>query len=116
MFDVKDIKGKIDQMVERIKTDDDLKAQFKKDPIKAVESVLGVDLPDEAVKKIIAETKSKLSTGAEKAGAVGGSAAGKAGEVLGDAAGKAGEVLGDAAGKVTGAVSGAADAIKKKLF
>ena len=55
MFDVKDIKSKIDQMVEKIKTDDTLKEQFKKDPIKAVESVLGVDLPDEAVKKIIAE-------------------------------------------------------------
>ena len=105
MFDVKDLKGKIDQMVERIKTDDQLKDQFKKDPIKAVESVLGVDLPDEAVKKIIAETKAKLSGGGEKAGAV-----------AGDAVNKAGDVLGDAAGKVTGAVSGAADAIKKKLF
>ena len=29
MFDVKDIKSKIDQMVEKIKTDDTLKEQFK---------------------------------------------------------------------------------------
>ena len=60
MIEMKDIKGKIDKLVDRLKNDDALKAQFKKDPIKAVESVLGVDLPDEAVKKIIAEAKTKL--------------------------------------------------------
>ena len=102
MFDVKELKIKIDQMVEKIKTDDTLKEQFKKDPIKAVESVLGVDLPDEAVKKIIAETKATLSGGGEKAESVAGSAVNKATDALGDAA-----------WKVTDAVSGAADAIKK---
>ncbi len=102
MFDVKEPKTKIDQMVERIKTDDELKTLFRKDPIKAVESVLGVDLPDEAVKKIIAETRAKLSGGGEKAGSA-----------ASDAVNKASDALGDAAGKVTGAVSGAADAIKK---
>ncbi len=104
MIDVKDIKEKIDQMVDRIKNDDTLKEQFKKDPIKAVESVLGVDLPDEAVKKIISETKAKLTGGGEKAE----SAAGKAAE-------KAGEVLGGVAGKVTGAAGDLVDSIKKKL-
>ena len=102
MIDMKDIKGKIDQMVERIKTDDTLKEQFRKDPIKAVESVLGVDLPDEAVKKIIADTRTRLSGGGEKAGSA-----------ASDVVNKASDALGDAAEKVTGAVSGAADAIKK---
>ncbi len=102
MIEIKDIKGKIDQMVERIKSDDALKAQFKKEPIKALESVLGVDLPDEAVKKIIAETKAKLAAGGEKAGSVGG-----------QAAEKAGDVLGDAAEKVTGAAGAVVDSIKK---
>ena len=100
MFDVKDIKSKIDQMVEKIKTDDTLKEQFKKDPIKAVESVLGVDLPDEAVKKIIAEAKTKLAGGKDEAG---------------NAVEKAGAAIGEAAGKVTGAVGGAVDDLKKKL-
>ena len=104
MFDVKDIKEKIDQMVNRLKTDEALKAQFKKDPIKAVESVLGVDLPDEAVKKIIAETKERLSGGASKAESVGEGAAEKAGQVLGDVA-----------EKVTDVAGGLVDAIKKKL-
>jgi len=104
MIDVKDIKSKIDQMVTRIKTDETLKEQFKKDPVKAVESVLGVDLPDEAVKKIVAETKAKLMGGAGKAE----SAGGKAVE-------KAGDVLGGVAGKVTDAAEGLVDSIKKKL-
>ena len=68
MIEMKDIKGKIDKLVDRLKNDDALKAQFKKDPIKAVESVLGVDLPDEAVKKIIAEAKTKLAGGKDEAG------------------------------------------------
>ncbi len=93
MFDMKDIKSKIDEVTTRIKTDAALKAQFKSDPIKAVESVLGVDLPDEAVKKIIAEVKVKLGAGAEAAESVGGKAAEKAGQVLGEAAEKAGGVV-----------------------
>ena len=104
MIEMKDIKGKIDKLVDRLKNDDALKAQFKKDPIKAVESVLGVDLPDEAEKKIIAETKAKLSGGGDKAESVAGAAVNKAGDALGDAA-----------EKVTGAVGGAVDALKKKL-
>ena len=68
MIEMKDIKGKIDKLVDRLKNDDALKAQFKKDPSKAVESVLGVDLPDEAVKKIIAEAKTKLAGGKDEAG------------------------------------------------
>ena len=38
MIEIKDIKGKIDQMVDRIKNDEALKEQFKKEPIKAVEA------------------------------------------------------------------------------
>ena len=93
-----DIKEKIEQVVSRIKSDDNLKEQFKKDPIKAVESVLGVDLPDEAMKKIVAEVKEKISGGVEKAPGV---------------AEKAGEALGDVAGKVGNAAGGVIDSIKK---
>lgn len=93
-----DIKEKIEQVVSRIKNDDSLKAQFKKDPVKAVESVLGVDLPDEAVKKIVAEVKEKIAGGVEKAPGV---------------AEKAGEALGDVAEKVGGAAGGVIDSIKK---
>ncbi len=95
-----DIKEKIEQVVARIKSDAGLKEQFKKDPVKAVESVLGVDLPDEAVKKIVAEVKAKITEGIEKAPG---------------AAGKAGEALGDVAGKVGSVAGGVVDSIKKKF-
>lgn len=55
-----DIKGKIDELVEKAKSDDSFLNKFKENPIKAVEDALGVDLPDEAVKKIVDGIKAKL--------------------------------------------------------
>ncbi len=63
-----DIKAKIEEIVEKITKDKDLKEQFQKDPIKAVESVIGVDLPDGAADKIVAGVKAKL-TGDKLSGA-----------------------------------------------
>ncbi len=64
-----DIKEKIEDIVEKIKKDDDFKEQFQKDPIKAVEKVAGVDLPDGAVEKVVSGVKAKL-TGDNVSGAV----------------------------------------------
>ena len=44
-----DIKAKITEIVEKIQKDDALQKQFKEDPIKAVEGLVGVDLPDDLV-------------------------------------------------------------------
>jgi len=56
-----DIKAKITELVEKIKNDRELQAQFKEDPIKAVETLLGVDLPDDMVEKIVDGVKAKLT-------------------------------------------------------
>ena len=56
-----DIKAQITTAVEKITKDQKLQEQFKKDPIKAVEQVLGVDLPDDTLKKIVEGVKAKLS-------------------------------------------------------
>lgn len=56
-----EIKEKIQELVEMIGKDEDLKAKFKEDPIKAVESILGVDLPDDTIQKIIDGVKAKLT-------------------------------------------------------
>ncbi|MEG2852215.1 MAG: 1-deoxy-D-xylulose-5-phosphate synthase N-terminal domain-containing protein, partial [Hydrogenoanaerobacterium sp.] len=48
-----EIKDKIEEIIEKIKNDKTLAEDFKKDPVKTVEGLLGVDLPDEAVKGII---------------------------------------------------------------
>ncbi len=64
-----DIKEKVSEVVEKAMKDKAFQEQFQKDPIKAVESVLGVDLPDGMVDKIVDGVKAKLS-GDKLAGAV----------------------------------------------
>ena len=56
-----DIKKKIDEIVKKVKTDDDVKKQFAKDPVKAVEKLIGVDLPDGQIEKIVDGVKAKIS-------------------------------------------------------
>lgn len=56
-----DIKEKIESVIEKIKKDPSIKEQFEKDPVKAIEKVLGVDLPDDIVEKIIDGVKAKLT-------------------------------------------------------
>ena len=56
-----DIKAKINELVDKIKSDDSLMADFKKDPIKAIEKLIGVDLPDDQVKSIVDGVKAKIS-------------------------------------------------------
>ena len=56
-----DIKEQIEGIVEKLQKDKALQAQLKKDPVKAVEKLLGVDLPDDMVEKVVAGVKAKLS-------------------------------------------------------
>ena len=56
-----DIKELIEKAVKKIQSDDALQAQFKQDPIKALEKLLGVDLPDDVMEKVVAGVKAKLS-------------------------------------------------------
>ncbi len=56
-----DIKEKIESVIEKIKKDPSIKEQFEKDPVKAIEKVLGVDLPDDMVEKIVDGVKAKLT-------------------------------------------------------
>ena len=64
-----DIKAKITDIAEKIKKDPSMMESFKKDPVKAVEKVLGVDLPDDIIQQIVAGVKVKLS-GDKLSGAV----------------------------------------------
>lgn len=58
-----DIKAKIDEVVNKVKSDKGFAEKFQKEPIKAVEEVLGVDLPDDMVKNIIDGVKAKINVG-----------------------------------------------------
>lgn len=56
-----DIKEQIKKAVDSITKDKKLQEQFQKEPVKALESVLGVDLPDEVINQVIQGVKAKLT-------------------------------------------------------
>lgn len=63
-----DIKATIEQAVKKITSDKSLLEKFKTNPVSAVESVIGKDLPDDTVNKVVDAVKVKLS--ADTAGGV----------------------------------------------
>ena len=54
-------KEKIEEIVKKVKEDDSFAAKFKENPVEAVESVIGVDLPDDKINSIIDTVKDKIS-------------------------------------------------------
>jgi hypothetical protein len=56
-----DIKAKIDEVVNKVKSDPDIASKFQKEPVKTVESIIGVDLPDDVVKQVVDGVKAKIS-------------------------------------------------------
>lgn len=56
-----DIKAKIDEIADKVKNDKDFASEFKSNPIKAVEGVIGVDLPDDKLKSVVDGIKAKVS-------------------------------------------------------
>ena len=55
-----DIKGKINEIVDKVKNDKDFAKKFKDNPVSAVESVIGVDLPDDKINEIVTAVKAKI--------------------------------------------------------
>ena len=55
-----DMKEKIEELWAKITTDDGVLEQFKDDPIKTVEKLLGIDLPDEKIREIVMAIKTKV--------------------------------------------------------
>lgn len=58
-----DIKAKIDEVVNKVKNDKGFADKFQKEPIKAVEEVVGIDLPDDQIKSVIEGVKAKINLG-----------------------------------------------------
>ena len=55
-----EIKELIEKAVKMLQEDDALMANFRKDPIKVVEKLLKVDLPDDKIEAIVQGIKAKL--------------------------------------------------------
>ena len=56
-----DLKEKMEAIIEEIKKNPNLKEEFEKEPVKVIEKLIGVDLPDDMVEKIIDGVKAKMT-------------------------------------------------------
>ena len=63
-----DIKAKIEELTKKITEDKALLKKFQDNPVSVVESLLGIDLPDEQVMKLVEGIKAKIKL--DKAGDV----------------------------------------------
>ena len=61
-----DIMDKLEDIVEEIMKDKNLLAKFEKDPVSVIEKLIGIDLPNDQVEKVVKAVKAKM--GAEKLG------------------------------------------------
>lgn len=69
-----DIKAKIDEIVNKVKSEPDIAKKFQCDPVKTVEGILGVDLPDDVINQIVDGVKAKVNINGlkDKLGGLGG--------------------------------------------
>lgn len=56
-----DIKAQINKIVEEVSKNPNIKEQFEKEPAKVIEKIVGIDLPDDVVTKIIDGVKAKMA-------------------------------------------------------
>lgn len=56
-----DVKKQIEELAEKLQKDPVLLKGFQSDPIKTVEKLLGVDLPDDKLQPLVAGVKAKLA-------------------------------------------------------
>ena len=56
-----DIKAKIEEIVNKLKTDKNLMSRFTSDPVSVVEELIGIDLPNDQIEKLVDGIKAKLN-------------------------------------------------------
>ena len=56
-----DIKAKIEEIVNKLKADKTLMSRFTSDPVSVVEELIGIDLPNDQVEKLVDGIKAKLN-------------------------------------------------------
>ena len=61
LADAKNMLGRVDEIVDKIKANKDLLEKFDKEPVAVLESIIGIDLPNDQVEKVIDAVKAKLT-------------------------------------------------------
>ena len=59
--DKNNILEKVDDIVDQIKSNKNLIEKFDKEPVAVLESIIGINLPDDQVEKVIDAVKAKLT-------------------------------------------------------
>ena len=55
-----DIKQKVEALVEKIQNDKEILAKFQKNPVSTVEGLIGIDLPNDQIEKVVDLVKAKI--------------------------------------------------------
>ena len=55
-----DITAKVEELVEKIQSDKAILEKFQKDPVSTVEGLIGIDLPNDQIEKVVDLVKAKL--------------------------------------------------------
>ncbi len=56
-----DIKKEVEKIIDKVKNDKDFSNKFKSNPVEAVESVLGVDLPEDKINDVVKMVSTKIN-------------------------------------------------------
>ena len=56
-----DIKAKIEEIVNKIKSDPKMLQKFNDNPTETLESLIGIDLPDDQINQLVEGIKAKLT-------------------------------------------------------
>jgi len=55
-----DIKNMVEDLVEKIQKDPEMLSDFRKNPVKVIEKIVGIDLPDAEIMKLAELVKAKI--------------------------------------------------------
>ena len=59
-FNIKEFIDKVEDIIKDLKENEELQEKFKKEPVKTIEELTGLNLPDEKVEKAIDFVKAKI--------------------------------------------------------
>lgn len=58
---MEELKVKVEEIVNKVKNDGDFANKFQENPVKAVEGIVGVNLPEEQINGIVQGVKAKIN-------------------------------------------------------
>jgi hypothetical protein len=58
-----DIKKQVEEITQKLQSDPKLLENFQKEPVKTLEGLTGVDLPDDKIQPVVDAVKAKLAVG-----------------------------------------------------